>query len=172
MKSSRGALSEYAGNYDFYLEEKAKRMEMRLATCKNQQDRIRQLERFIDKNRCDKKTAGRAQSRVKVLEKMEKVEAPVDESQIHFSFPPPARSGKRVIELRGVSKTYGDALVYSGLDLVIERGDKIAFLGPNGAGKSTLLKILAGVVQPSSGEVSVGLSYGGRLLCAASMGAA
>ncbi|SPF42006.1 ABC transporter related [Syntrophobacter sp. SbD1] len=156
IEIEQGALSEYAGNYDFYLEEKAKRMEVRLATCKNQQDRIRQLERFIDKNRCNSKTASRAQSRIKVLEKMEKVEAPVDESQIHFSFPPPARSGKRVIELRGVSKTYGDTLVYSGLDLVIERGDKIAFLGPNGAGKSTLLKILAGVVQPSSGELSLG----------------
>ncbi len=156
IEIEQGALYEYAGNYDFYLEEKAKRMEVRLATYKNQQDRIRQLERFIDRNRCNKKTAGQAQSRIKMLERMEKVEAPVVESQIHFSFPPPARSGKRVIELRDVSKSYGDTNVYSGIDLVIERGDKIAFLGPNGAGKSTLLKILAGVVQPSSGELSAG----------------
>ncbi|MGA2404447.1 MAG: ATP-binding cassette domain-containing protein, partial [Syntrophobacteraceae bacterium] len=139
-----------------YLEEKAKRLQVRLATYKNQQDRIRQLERFIDRNRCDKKTAGQAQSRIKMLERMEKVEAPVGESQIHFSFPSPVRSGKRVIELRDVSKSYGDNIVYSGIDLVIERGDKIAFLGPNGAGKSTLLKILAGVVQPGSGDVSAG----------------
>ena len=156
IEIERGALHEYAGNYDFYLEEKAKRMEVRLATYKNQQDRIRQLERFIDRNRYDKKTAGQAQSRIKMLERMEKVEAPVAESQIHFSFPPPARSGKRVIELREVSKSYGDTNVYSGIDLVIERGDKIAFLGPNGAGKSTLLKILAGVVPPSSGELRAG----------------
>ena len=156
IEIEQGALHEYAGNYDFYLEEKAKRMEVRLATYKNQQDRIRQLERFIDRNRYDKKTAGQAQSRIKMLERMEKVEAPVEESQIHFSFPSPARSGKRVIELRDVSKSYGDTNVYSGIDLVIERGDKIAFLGPNGAGKSTLLKILAGVVPPSSGELSVG----------------
>jgi ATP-binding cassette subfamily F protein 3 len=151
-----GSFSEYTGKYDFYLEEKARRMEVRTATYKNQQDRIRQIERFIDRNRYDKKTAGQAQSRIKMLEKIEKVEAPVAESQIHFSFPPPSRSGKRVIELRGVSKSYGENLVYSEVDLVMERGDKIALLGPNGAGKSTLLKILAGVVPPSSGEVKAG----------------
>ena len=156
IEIERGAFYEYAGNYDFYLEEKAKRLQVRLATYKNQQDRIRQLERFIDRNRCDKKTAGQAQSRIKMLERMEKVEAPVGESQIHFSFPPPARSGKRVIELQDVGKSYGDNIVYSGIDLVIERGDKIAFLGPNGAGKSTLLKILAGVVPAGSGNVSAG----------------
>ncbi len=156
IEIEQGVFHEYNGNYDFYLEEKAKRMEVRLATYKNQQDRIRQIERFIDRNRYDKKTAGQAQSRIKMLERMEKVEAPVGESQIHFSFPEPARSGKRVIELRDISKSYGDATVYHGINLVIERGDKIAFLGPNGAGKSTLLKILAGVVQPGSGERSVG----------------
>jgi ATP-binding cassette subfamily F protein 3 len=156
IEIQQGALHEYAGGYDFYLEEKAKRMEVRLSTYKNQQDRIRQLERFIDRNRVDKKTAGQAQSRIKMLEKMEKVEAPVVESQIHFSFPQPARSGKRVIELRKVGKSYGDTDVYAGIDLVIERGDKIAFLGPNGAGKSTLLKILAGVIRPSFGERSAG----------------
>jgi ATP-binding cassette subfamily F protein 3 len=152
-----GVFYEYAGKYDFYLEEKARRMEVRLATYKNQQDRIGQLERFIDRNRCGKKSAGQAQSRIKVLEKMVKVEAPEAESQISFSFPPPSRSGKRVVELRDVSKSYGDNLVYSGIHLVIERGDKIAFLGPNGAGKSTLLKMLAGVVMPSLGDVKAGL---------------
>jgi ATP-binding cassette subfamily F protein 3 len=151
-----GIFSEYAGKYDFYLEEKARRMEVRIATYRNQQDRIRQIERFIDKNRYDNKTAGQAQSRIKMLEKMDKVEAPVTEAQIHFSFPPPSRSGKRVIELRGVGKSYGENLVYSGIDLVIERDDKIAFLGPNGAGKSTLLKILAGVIEPSAGDVKAG----------------
>lgn len=156
IELEQGALHEYAGNYDFYLEEKAKRMEVRLATFKNQQDRIRQLEKFIDRNRYDKKTAGQAQSRIKMLEKMDKVEAPIVESQIHFSFPQPARSGRRAVELRGVSKSYGDTSVYSGIDLVIERGDKIAFLGPNGAGKSTLLKILAGVIEPGSGDLSMG----------------
>ncbi|MCE5332994.1 MAG: ABC-F family ATP-binding cassette domain-containing protein [Desulfobacteraceae bacterium] len=148
-----GELQEYSGNYDFYLQEKSMRREVRLATYKNQQDRIRQIERFIDKNRYGKRTASRAQSRIKMLDHMEKVEAPAGESEIiHFSFPQPARSGKRVIELIGVSKSYAENTVYSGVDLVIERGDKIAFLGPNGAGKSTLLKILAGVVQADRGE--------------------
>ncbi|HYA42770.1 MAG TPA: ABC-F family ATP-binding cassette domain-containing protein [Syntrophobacteraceae bacterium] len=156
IEIQQGVLQEYAGGYDFYLEEKAKRMEVSLATYKNQQDRIRQLERFIDRNRYDKKTAGQAQSRIKMLEKMDKVEAPAVESQIHFSFPPPARSGKRVIELRKAGKSYGETNVYSGIDLIIERGDKIAFLGPNGAGKSTLLKMLAGVIEPSSGVRSAG----------------
>ncbi len=157
IEIEQGALEEYAGNYDFYLEEKAKRREIRLATYKNQQDRIKQIERFIDKNRYDNKTAARAQSRIKMLEKMDKVEAPAaSDPEVHFSFPPPARSGKRVVELRGVKKSYGENHVYSGIDLVIERGDKIAFLGPNGAGKSTLLKILAGVVEPSSGDILAG----------------
>ena len=156
IEIDRGALHEYAGNYDFFLEEKAKRMEVRLATYENQQDRIRQLESFINRSRCNKKTAGQAQSRIKTLEKIEKIEAPVVDSQINFSFPAPLRSGKRVVELRDVSKSYGENLVYSDIDLVIERGDKIAFLGPNGAGKSTLLKILAGVAEPSSGELIAG----------------
>jgi len=151
-----GVFSDYAGKYDFYLEEKAKRMEVRMATYRNQQDRIRQIERFIERNRYDKKTAGQAQSRIKMLERMDKVEAPVVESEIHFSFPAPSRSGKRVVELWDVSKSYGENNVYSGINLVVERGDKIALLGPNGVGKSTLLKIFAGVVQPGSGEVKTG----------------
>jgi ATP-binding cassette subfamily F protein 3 len=153
-----GMLQEYAGNYDFYLEEKSKRMEIRLATYKNQQDRIRQLERFIDKNRYNNKKAAQAQSRIKTLEKMEKVEAPGSAtSEIRFGFPPCVRSGKKVMELANVSKSYGDTQVYAGIDLVVTREDKIAFMGPNGAGKSTLLKILAGTVKPDSGEVSAGL---------------
>ncbi len=157
LEVDQAGLQEYAGNYDFYLDEKAKRQEIRQATYNNQQDKIKQIERFIEKNRYDKKTAAQAQSRIKMLERMEKIEAPsASESEIHFTFPPPARSGKRVIELNGVGKSYGDHSVYSGIDLVIERGDKIAFLGPNGAGKSTLLKILAGVVPISSGERTTG----------------
>ena len=131
MEIDQGDIQEYAGNYDFYIEEKAKRHEIQFATYKNQQERIDQIERFIEKNRYDKKTAARAQSRLKMLDKIERVEAPVSsEPEIHFSFPPPARSGKRVIELQQVSKSYGEKAVYSGVDLVIEREDKIAFLGP------------------------------------------
>ncbi|MHC1728317.1 MAG: ABC-F family ATP-binding cassette domain-containing protein [Syntrophobacteraceae bacterium] len=152
IEIDQGTLQEYAGNYDFYLEEKAKRQEVLLSTYKNQQDRIRQIERFIEKNRYDNKTAARAQSRIKMLDKMERIEVSTSNAEIHFSFPPPARSGKRVIELQGVSKSYGENCVYAGIDLTVERGDKIALLGPNGAGKSTLLKLLAGVTEPTSGE--------------------
>ncbi|MGC8494765.1 MAG: ABC-F family ATP-binding cassette domain-containing protein [Syntrophobacteraceae bacterium] len=153
-----GVLQEFAGNYDVYLEEKARRTEIRMATYKNQQDRIRQLEKFIEKNRYNSKTAARAQSRIKTLDKIEKVDAPVTAgSEIHFGFPECARSGKKVIELVKVSKSYGDLQVYSGVDLLVTRGERIAFLGPNGAGKSTLLKLLAGVVKPDSGEISAGV---------------
>ncbi len=152
-----GMIQDYAGNYDFYLEEKAKRMEIRMATYKNQQDRIRQIERFIDKNRYNNKKAAQAQSRIKVLEKMEKIEAPSTSSEIRFGFPPGTRSGKKVMELVRMGKSYGDNTVYSDIDLIITRGDKIAFMGPNGAGKSTLLKILSGSVKPDCGEVLAGL---------------
>lgn len=153
IEIEQGEIQEYAGNYDFYLEEKVKRQEIQLATFKNQQDRIRQIDRFIEKNRYDNKTASQAQSRLKMLEKIERIEAPSTvESEIHFSFPAPSRTGRRVIELHGISKSYGENRVYGGIDLVVERCDKIAFLGLNGAGKSTLLKILAGTVQADSGE--------------------
>ncbi len=152
IEIEQGDLAEFAGNYDFFIEEKAKRQEIQLATYKNQQDRIRQIERFIEKNRYDKKTAAQAQSRIKMLDKIDRVEAPVVESEINFIFPTPARTGRRVIELRNIAKSYGSNKVYAGMDLIVERGDKIAFLGPNGAGKSTLLKLLAGVIEPDAGE--------------------
>jgi len=156
VEIEQGDLGEYAGNYDFFLEEKAKRQEIQFATYKNQQDRIRQIERFIEKNRYDKKTAAQAQSRLKMLDKIERVEAPVVDSEINFIFPTPARTGRRVIELRNIAKSYGSNPVYNGIDLVVEREDKIAFLGPNGAGKSTLLKLIAGIIEPDSGERIVG----------------
>jgi ATP-binding cassette subfamily F protein 3 len=156
LELEQGRLHEYAGNYDRYLEEKALRQEIQLASYRNQRDRIQQIERFIARNRYRKSKARQAQSRLKQMDKMELLDAPDDQANIHFSFPEPSRSGKRVIELRGVSKTYDDLMVYENLDLVLERGDRVAFLGPNGAGKSTLLKMIAGVEQPSAGELVIG----------------
>ncbi len=147
-----GRFQEYTGNYDDYLEEKAQRREIQAASYKNQQDRIRQVERFIERNRYRKSKARQVQSRLKMLDRVEQVElAEGGEESIHFKFPEPQRSGKRVIELENVHKAYGDHVVYSGVDLVVERGDRIAFMGPNGAGKSTLLKILAGVEDADAG---------------------
>ena len=153
IELEHGRLDEYAGNYDFYVTEKAKRREIQLASYRNQQDRIRQIERFIERGRVRTSTASQVQSRLKLLDKMEKIEAPVmDRPEIRFSFPPPLRSGKRVLELLQVHKAYGDHQVYSGIDLVLERGDRVALIGENGAGKTTLLKMLAGVEAVTSGE--------------------
>ncbi len=151
-----GRFQEYAGNYDFYLLEKARRQEILLASHKNQQERLRQIERFIDRNRCRKDRARQVQSRIKAMEKIERIEIPAEESTIRFGFPEAPRCGKRVMELQNIHKSYGDHVVYTGVDLVVERGDRIAFLGHNGAGKSTLLKILAGVTEPGAGERRVG----------------
>jgi ATP-binding cassette, subfamily F, member 3 len=152
LEIEQGQLQEYTGNYSAYLEEKALRREIHLASYRNQQERIRQIERFVERNRVRKDRARQAQSRLKQLEKIERIEAPVQDANIHFNFPEPLRSGRRAIELRQVRKTYGEQVVYEGIDLVIERGDRIAFLGRNGAGKSTLLKMLAGVEAISGGE--------------------
>ena len=152
LELEQGRLQEYSGNYREYLEEKALRRQIQLASFKNQQERIRQMEHFIERNRVRKDRARQAQSRLKQLEKIERLEAPVEDANIHFIFPEPLRSGRRTMELRQVRKAYGEQVVYSGIDLVVERGDRIALLGPNGAGKSTLLKMLAGVETISGGE--------------------
>jgi ATP-binding cassette subfamily F protein 3 len=153
----QGQLQEYTGNYDAFLEEKARRQEIQLASYNNQQDRFRQIERFIERNRYRKDRARQVQSRLKLMGKMEQIEAPLEQdAEISFVFPTPPRSGKRVIELCQVDKSYGENVVYQGVDLLIERTDRIAFLGVNGAGKSTLLKILAGVESISGGQRIVG----------------
>ncbi len=151
-----GRFQEYSGNYDFYLVEKARRQEILLASHKNQQERLRQIERFIDRNRYRKDRARQVQSRIKALDRIERIEVPAEESTIRFSFPEPPRCGKRVIGLENIHKSYGEHAVYGGIDLLVERGDRIAFLGHNGAGKSTLLKILAGVTETDAGERRVG----------------
>jgi ATP-binding cassette subfamily F protein 3 len=152
LELEQGRLHEYAGNYDSYLQEKALRQQIHQASYKNQQERIRQIEQFIQRNRVRKDRARQAQSRMKQLEKIQRIEAPAQETSIQFTFPEPPRSGRRVLELRQVQKSYGEQAVYEGIDLVVERGDRIAFLGKNGAGKSTLLKILAGVEELSGGQ--------------------
>ncbi len=151
LEIEQGHLQEYTGNYDDYLREKALRRQIHEASFKNQQERIRQMERFIERNRVRKDRARQAQSRLRQLEKIERIEAPLQDANIHFTFPEPPRSGKRTMELQQVRKAYGEQVIYAGIDLVIERGDRIAFLGKNGAGKSTLLKMLAGAENISGG---------------------
>lgn len=156
LELEQGRFQEFMGNYDAYLEEKAQRQEILIASYRNQQERIKQMERFVERNRYRKDRARQAQSRIKQMEKIERIETHQDQATIHFAFPGSHRSGKRVIELAHVCKSYGDNTVYQGLDLVVERGDRIAFIGPNGSGKSTLLKVLAGAEQVSGGERLVG----------------
>jgi ATP-binding cassette subfamily F protein 3 len=145
-------LISYAGNYDFYRVEKAKREEIRWAAYKKQQERIAQIERFIEKNRVRKDRAKQVQSRIKLLERMDRIDPPRGSKSFQFEFPPPPRPTKTLIELRGLSKSYDSKVVYRYINLSILRGDRIAFLGPNGAGKTTLMRILSGDLDFEEGE--------------------
>ncbi len=146
----------YHGNYDHYLKEKETRREILEATYKTQQRKIEQTERFIERFRAKNTKSSQVQSRIKMLDKMERIELPQERKQIRFEFPTPKRSGQRVIEVRNLHKRYGGTIVYQGINLALFRGDKAALVGPNGAGKSTLLKILAGVLDYEAGEVFLG----------------
>src|ERR1700728_1236818 len=132
----------YTGGYERYKEQKAERLATLEAAYKNQQDRIQQLEAFINRFRYQATKAKQVQSRIKELERIERIELPPEEKTIHFSFPQPKPSGRIVAEFHGVSKSYGDKFVFGGVDFIIERGDRIALVGVNGAGKATLIKLL------------------------------
>jgi ATP-binding cassette subfamily F protein 3 len=151
-----GRIDLYHGNYDHYLEEKESRKRILESTYTTQQKKIQQTERFIERFRYKNTKARQVQSRIRMLEKLERVELPGERREIRFNFPAPKRSGHRVIEVKNLHKSYGDLKVYQGVDVALFRGDKVALVGPNGAGKSTLLKILAGVLPFEQGEVALG----------------
>jgi ATP-binding cassette, subfamily F, member 3 len=146
----------YTGNYEKYKKLKAERLVLLEAAYKNQRDRIEQLESFINRFRAQATKAKQVQSRIKELEKIERIELPPEEKTIHFTFPQPKPSGRVVAEFRNVSKSFGQKQVFSGVNFTIERGDRIALVGVNGAGKSTLIKLLAGTETLSSGDYSLG----------------
>jgi len=146
----------YYSDYDHYLEEKEARIQILEATYKTQQRKIEQTKRFIERFRAKNTKSSQVQSRIKMLEKIERIELPEKKKEIRFRFPAPARSGHKVVEVKNLHKSYGEIGVYQGIDLNLYRGDKVALVGPNGAGKSTLLKILAGVLDFEEGEVVVG----------------
>ena len=146
----------YTGNYDKYLAQKTQRQEQIEAAYKNQKERIEQLEVFINRFRYQATKAKQVQSRIKELEKMERIEIPEEEKTIHFSFPQPKPSGRIVAEFEGVAKSYGSKEVFSNVGCLIEKGDRIALVGINGAGKSTLIKLLAGIEPLTAGEYKLG----------------
>ncbi len=145
-------LISYTGNYDFYRREKAKREEIQWATYRKQQERIAHIQRFIERNRVRKDRAKQVQSRIKLLERMDRIPPPRRSKSIDFEFPSPPRPTKTLIELRSVSKSYDGHVVYRNINLSILRGDRIAFLGPNGVGKTTLMRILEGNLDFDEGE--------------------
>jgi ATP-binding cassette subfamily F protein 3 len=146
----------YSGNYDKYLAGKAQRLEQLEAAYRNQRERIEQLEVFINRFRYQATKAKQVQSRIKELDKIERIELPEEERTIHFSFPQPKPSGRIVAEFVGVAKNYGDKNVFRDVNFMIEKGDRIALVGINGAGKSTLIKLLADAESLSDGEYKLG----------------
>jgi len=149
-------LHQYTGGYSRFEMLKTERRAQLQAAHANQQDKIQQLEAFINRFRYQATKAKQVQSRIKELEKIERIEIPPDEKTIHFSFPQPKPSGRVVAEFKKVAKSYGDHLVFSDADFLIERGDRVALVGVNGAGKSTLIKILAGTEPVTAGEYTLG----------------
>src|SRR5713226_6056344 len=146
----------YSGNYEKYLMQKQQRQEQLEAAYRNQRERIEQLEVFINRFRYQATKAKQVQSRIKELERMEKIEIPPEEKTIHFTFPQPKPSGRKVAEFVDVAKSYGPKSVLRNVSFVIERGDRIALVGVNGAGKSTLIKLLAGSEPLTSGSYEAG----------------
>lgn len=146
----------YSGNFESYLSQKQERRLILEAAHRNQQERIQQLEGFINRFRATATKAKQVQSRIKELEKIERIEIPPEERAIHFSFPQPKPSGRIVAEFSGVSKAYGDKVILSDVAFQIERGERVVLVGVNGAGKSTLIKLLAGIEPLTSGEYRIG----------------
>jgi ATP-binding cassette subfamily F protein 3 len=149
-------LALYNGDYDHFLVEREARRELLEAQARNQAKRIAEIEKFIERFRYKATKARQVQSRIKMLDRVERIETESAARQIHFHFPEPPRTGRRVIALRGVHKAYGDNVVYAGLEFEVERGERVALVGPNGAGKSTLLRMLAGVLPFEKGERVLG----------------
>jgi ATP-binding cassette, subfamily F, member 3 len=146
----------YSGNYEKYLTQKDERRAQLEAAYKNQRDQIEHLESFINRFRAQATKAKQVQSRIKELEKIERIEIPEEEKVIHFTFPQPPPSGRSVVEVSGLVKNYDEKQVLKDVSFTIDRGDRIALVGANGAGKSTLIRLLTGVEPPTSGTLKLG----------------
>jgi ATP-binding cassette subfamily F protein 3 len=149
-------LTDYVGNYSSYLKERDARMERLRQQKKDQDDEIERMRAFINRFRYQATKAAQVQSRIKMLDKVVPIEIPPERKRVRFGFPPCAKSGRTVLDLRGVTKRYGSQEVFRHVNLHIERGDRIALVGPNGAGKSTLMRMLSGVEPPDTGTRTEG----------------
>ena len=153
----RATLTVYSGNYDDYEKQKESQRAQLESQAANQSRRIAEVERFIERFRAKNTKATQVQSRIKMLDKIERVKTAESSKSIHFRFPQPVRTGRNVLEMDKVTKYFGALKVYENFSITLERGCKVALAGENGAGKSTLLKMMAGVLLPDSGEVRQGV---------------
>jgi ATPase subunit of ABC transporter with duplicated ATPase domains len=153
-----GEITAYSGNYDFYERERAIRETNREAAYARQQAMLAKEQRFIDRFAANAAKAAQVQSRVKALEKIEKVEPPKKRRVVDFEFRQPPRSGEQVAVIEDLHKAYGRRVIYDGLSLTIRRGERWCVMGRNGAGKTTLLKMVAGALSPDSGDIRLGAS--------------
>lgn len=157
VETERGVSTSYLGNYSAYLQQKAENQSAQLSAFERQQKELEKQQAFVDKFRASATRSTQAKSREKQLDKIERIEAPIGGVRtLHFRFPPAPRSGREVVEIKDLTHIYGDKILFLGANLLIERGDRIAFLGPNGAGKSTLLKMIMGVEPATEGSVKLG----------------
>ena len=153
-----GNLTTFKGNYSYYVDESDKRLETLRKAYANQQKEIKEVKDWINRFRSNVKKASMVQSRIKALEKMELISIPRDEKKMFFRFPKSPPASAKVITISGLHKAYGDNVIFDGLDLRIDKGDRIAVVGVNGAGKSTLARIMAGTEPYQSGEVEKGIN--------------
>ncbi|MGA1475721.1 MAG: ABC-F family ATP-binding cassette domain-containing protein, partial [Prochlorothrix sp.] len=157
VETERGISTTYLGNYSAYVTQKAEQREALLAAYENQQKEIDRQQAFVDRFRASATRSTQAKSREKQLEKIDRIEIPPDALQgPAFHFPPAPRSGREVIKISNLTHAYNDNILFLGAELLVERGDRIAFLGPNGAGKSTLLRLIMGLEDPLEGKVILG----------------
>ncbi|OUI81942.1 ABC-F family ATP-binding cassette domain-containing protein [Acetobacter orientalis] len=151
-----GTLTSYSGDYEFYEQQRAISEKQQQAQFERQQAMLAKEVSFIERFKARASHAAQVQSRVKKLDKIDRVEPPKRRQAMSFEFPPAPRSGDVVASLQGVDKSYGSKVIYKGLDLLIRRGERCCIMGVNGAGKSTLLKLIAGTTQPDAGTVTIG----------------
>ncbi len=157
VETERGISTTYLGNYTAYLQQKEEAQLAQLSAYERQQKELEKQQAFVDRFRASATRSTQAKSREKQLEKIERIEAPTGSVRtLHFRFPEAPRSGREVVMIQDLTHTYGDKILFLGANLLIERGDRIAFLGPNGCGKSTLLRLIMGLEQPTEGKVTLG----------------